>query len=66
MDGTINEYLELKPDEALKEIEKIYNQTVKFNSEFIPLWHNDSLSETGNWKNWRNDVFINMLRLIKG
>ena len=63
MDGTLNEYLQLSPTEAIAEIEKIVIETKKVDGLFISLWHNSSLSETLHWKNW-SVVFKKMLEII--
>ena len=60
MDGTLNDYLKLEPNEALKKIKTIIDEVRMADGTFISLWHNDSLSETGRWKGWRN-VYANMV-----
>lgn len=53
MDGTLNEHMHLRIDEAIIESEKIINTIKKYKGCFIPLWHNNTLSETGIWNGWR-------------
>ncbi len=60
MDGTLNDYKKLSPDEAISEIRSIIDEAKAVNGEFISLWHNDSLSGTGRWKGWRR-VYEDML-----
>ncbi len=60
MDGTLSDYKKLSPDEAVVEIKSIIDEVKKVDGEFISLWHNDSLSETGRWKGWRR-VYEEML-----
>lgn len=62
MDGTLNEYLQLSPKEAISEIENIVLEIKKVNGLFISLWHNSSLSETTHWKNW-SVVFEKLLEI---
>lgn len=60
MDGTFRDYLDASPEEALTQIRELILEVKKVNGTFISLWHNDSLSETGRWKGWR-DVYRKML-----
>lgn len=53
MDVTFRDYLRLTPDESLFEIKQIIDEVRLFNGEFISLWHNESLSDSGRWKGWR-------------
>ncbi len=64
MDQTLRLYKNLKPDEALQEIENLMNQVKRVNGTFISLWHNESISDFGVWKNWEN-VYIELLRMGK-
>ncbi len=56
MDGTLNEYLHLNIHEAMMVSEKIITCIKKYKGSFIPLWHNNTLSNTGIWSGWR-EVF---------
>ena len=60
MDGTLNQYMKLSPDEALEECKKLIDEVKKVNGTFISLWHNESLSEMREWKQWRN-VYYKLL-----
>jgi len=62
MDGTLNQYLSLSPEESLLAIEKIVEEIRYVKGTFISLWHNESLSEMREWKNWKN-VFVKMLEI---
>ncbi|MBN1199378.1 MAG: polysaccharide deacetylase family protein, partial [Bacteroidales bacterium] len=53
MDVTFRDYLRLTPEESLSEIKQIIREVRLSNGEFISLWHNESLSDTGRWKGWR-------------
>jgi hypothetical protein len=53
MDGTLKDYLGLTPQEANHRIAKLINETKMVNGTFMSLWHNDSLSEYGDWQGWR-------------
>lgn len=52
MDGTLNQYLQLSPKQAISEIEKIVAQIEAVNGTFVSLWHNSSLSECDEWIGW--------------
>ncbi len=57
MDGTLQSYLSLNTEEAIIKANEIIQCVQKYNGIFIPLWHNESLSQTGRWSKWRSDVF---------
>ncbi len=60
MDTCLNEKMQLQPDQALSLIKEFINKVKKVGGTFIPLWHNSSLGEEGEWKGWRY-VFEGML-----
>ncbi len=62
MDATLQKYLKLKPEEAIPLIEDLINSVKIVNGTFYSLWHNESLSETGNWKGWKT-VYEKMLNI---
>lgn len=53
MDVTLKNYMKLSPNEAKETIKKLNLPVQKHGGNFMSLWHNESLSEAGNWKNWR-------------
>ncbi len=61
MDVTLQQYMSLSPGEAAEEIVRIMERVKAVAGTFTSLWHNESLSETGVWKGWRQ-VFE---RLVK-
>jgi hypothetical protein len=63
MDVTLNEYLKLSPDKAIDKIRELVSKVKNVNGTFVSLWHNESLSETRNWKGWRR-VYEEMLKII--
>ncbi len=63
MDVTLREHMKLKPDEAIATIKKIITGIKDVNGTFVSLWHNESLSETGEWKGWRR-VYEEMLKIV--
>jgi hypothetical protein len=53
MDATLNYYLELSPESAIREIEKLITTVHQYQGEFISIWHNETLTDIGKWKDWR-------------
>jgi len=60
MDITLQQYMSLTTGEAAEEIVQIMKRVKAVAGTFISLWHNESLSETGVWKGWRQ-VFEKMV-----
>jgi hypothetical protein len=61
MDGTLNEYMKLTPEDALHKINELKAVVKQYNGEFIGIWHNDTVGENYHWKGWRK-VFEFSLR----
>jgi len=53
MDTTFTQYKHLNAEQALEEIREIMKYVEEAGGTFISLWHNSSLTETGEWKGWR-------------
>lgn len=53
MDGTLNDYMSLSPEDAIEHIKMLVDEVKKVNGTFISLWHNESLSDQQRWKGWR-------------
>lgn len=53
MDGTLNQYLGYTPEESKKVIEEMVAQVVRYGGTFCCIWHNDTIGESGIWKNWK-------------
>lgn len=53
MDITLAQYQKLKPSEAIEKIKSLYEEVSNFGGDFVFLWHNESISEFGHWKNWK-------------
>ncbi|MCD6565947.1 MAG: polysaccharide deacetylase family protein [Bacteroidales bacterium] len=63
MDGTLNQYKELEPEEALSKIEFFVKRVRSVNGTFMSLWHNSSLSEKGEWEGW-SMVYLDMIKSL--
>ena len=53
MDGTLNEYMELPIDDAQYLVKEIIDYVKEVDGVFISLWHNETLGDNRNWKDWR-------------
>ena len=60
MDQTLKRYQQLNSEQAKKEIFELMQSVKKVNGTFISLWHNESVGDFGQWKDWKN-VYIEML-----
>lgn len=60
MDRTLKDSLAYSTSQASQEF-AIYSRQIKdVGGEFVCLWHNDALSDSGEWKGWRR-VFENLI-----
>ncbi len=59
MDGTLHDYMKLDSQKAIETIYELIEEVKKVGGTFMPLWHNTSLSEAGDWNGWL-DVYIKM------
>ncbi len=62
MDGTLRDYMNLTPADALQIIKNLIDEVKAVNGTFISLWHNESLSDELRWKGWRK-LYEQMLEL---
>ncbi len=60
MDGTLCDYLKLTPEQAVDHSQKVINKIRNVNGTLITLWHNESFSGRGRWKEW-NKVYTEIL-----
>lgn len=56
MDRTLQQYLDLAPHEAAERYTALRDATRAVNGVFTVLLHNDVLSESEEWRGWRNMV----------
>jgi hypothetical protein len=62
MDVTLRHYLNLKPEEAIAEIEALMQEVKKVGGTFSAIWHNETVNDEGDWKGYR-EVFEKMNKL---
>lgn len=60
MDGTLNNYMKLTTEQATKTLNALISEVKKAGGTFIPLWHNSTLNDEGEWKGWL-EVYIKMI-----
>ncbi|MGV3546470.1 MAG: polysaccharide deacetylase family protein [Pedobacter sp.] len=65
MDSTLLKYLKLQPKQAMMLITELVENVKMVDGTFYSLWHNESLSETGHWKGWK-EVYEKILALSVG
>jgi len=61
MDGTLKDYQQLSPEEAIIKIKKMVDEVKAVNGTFISLWHNETLSNIDRWEGWQ-DVYPELLK----
>jgi len=54
MDVTIRSYLGLSKSQAIEKCDTIIRNVKQSGGTFTSLWHNESLSDYGEWKGWRH------------
>lgn len=62
MDVTLKDYLRLTPQNSLEVIGRMVQSVKHVDGEFVSLWHNESLGNTGRWRGWRA-VYEAMLQM---
>ena len=53
MDGVLKDYMNLDVQMAITKIKDLKNEVKDVSGCFVGIWHNESLSEQGRWKGWR-------------
>lgn len=61
MDGTMKDYLQINDADVVDYTTDLIKTVRKFGGTFGLLWHNETFSETGRWKGWR-EIYIRILR----
>jgi hypothetical protein len=62
MDTTLRKYLQLSPEEAIERLRTLKEITARSGGSFRVLWHNETVSDTGEWADWKA-VFEEAVRL---
>jgi hypothetical protein len=62
MDGTLNEYLKLTPEEAKERVTLLYQEVKKYGGTFRFIWHNETIGNYNHWAGW-SDVLQHTLDL---
>ncbi|MCB0820185.1 MAG: polysaccharide deacetylase family protein [Bacteroidetes bacterium] len=53
MDGTLKDYMNIAPEQAMEVIYPLIDEVKSVQGEFISVWHNESFAENERWKGWR-------------
>ncbi len=53
MEVTLRDYMQKSPAEAIELLREMMLEVKESGGTFICLWHNESLSDEGRWKGWR-------------
>ena len=64
MDITLKDYLHLSRSESTEVIDNMVEKVEEVGGNFISIWHNESLSDKGEWIGWRF-VYEKMLGVLK-
>lgn len=64
MDGTLYDYKKLDPSGSKEIISKFINEIRKVGGLFVSIWHNTSLLDNRDWREWR-EVFEFMIKSQK-
>lgn len=62
MDGTLNNYLKLSPEESIEKVKQIVSEIKNVNGEFITIWHNETLSNWREWQGWK-EVYEKVIQI---
>lgn len=62
MEGTLKDYMNITPHEAIDVIKPLIDEVKAVNGTFIPIWHNESLSNLKRWEGWQK-VYEDMIKL---
>ncbi|MCB9231813.1 MAG: polysaccharide deacetylase family protein [Bacteroidia bacterium] len=63
MDRTLQQYMQLQPEEAAKLILKMAQQVKRANGKFVLNLHNETFSEVAEWKGWKSMLIPLIARL---
>jgi hypothetical protein len=68
MDGNFSKDKHFEPEKILENITSLIEEVKKVNGTFISIWHNHTVSDTEEFKNWRfiHDQMIQKLVMVSG
>jgi len=64
MDVTLKKYLNLQPEEAIKQVKKVIDQCREVQAPFSLLWHNSSFYEQEGWAGWK-EVYLAIINYCR-
>ncbi|NOQ72061.1 MAG: hypothetical protein GQ574_08675 [Crocinitomix sp.] len=53
MDSAMKDYLHLNPEQAKAVIDELISEVKAVGGQFITIWHNSSIHDSGEWKGWK-------------
>lgn len=53
MEGTLRDYMQLSPAEAIEVIVKVRKRLEELGSTYVAVWHNETLGDYQAWKGWK-------------
>lgn len=53
MEATLKFYMNTSKEQACEIIDELINEVKNVNGQFVSLWHNETVSDEGLWKDWR-------------
>ena len=63
-DDVLKYNMKIGADDVVSEISELIETVKEIKGTLISVWHNDTFSNFGPWKGWRN-VYEEMVKLIK-
>ena len=54
MDGTLNEYLKMPPEQAMEEVQRLKQLVRSYGGTFCFIWHNETLGFQNHWREWES------------
>ncbi|MFP4365873.1 MAG: polysaccharide deacetylase family protein [Bacteroidales bacterium] len=61
MDGTLRDYLKLDKEQAFMHSDRIIKKVRRYGGTLVTLWHNESFSGKGRWKDWKN-LYLDIIK----
>ncbi len=63
-DTVLRYSLGLRPDNSIERIQAIIDEVKRIDGTLITVWHNDTFSNIGDWKGWKN-IYEDMIKQIQ-